>query len=133
MHKKDFPAWLSKKTHLNASTQIPYFKEREVWWASIGHNIGDEEDGKNDDFSRPVLIIRKFNNRFFYGVPLSSKIKSGPYYHVLRVKGRTNVALLSHLRDYDARRLINKLDTVTRADYCLIQEKLAAIITRPTP
>jgi mRNA interferase MazF len=133
MHKKDFPAWFAKKVHLDNSLATPYFNEREVWWTSIGHNVGDEEDGKNDDFSRPVLILRKFNSRFFYGLPLSSKTKTGPYYHSFSLGGGTSIALLSHLRDYDARRLINKLDMVAQADYAEIQKKLAAIITRPAP
>ncbi len=30
-------------------------------WCSIGINVGDEEDGKNELYERPVLVIKKFN------------------------------------------------------------------------
>lgn len=40
-----------------------YFYEKDVWWASLGANIGHEEDGKNKKFERPVLILKKFNKK----------------------------------------------------------------------
>ena len=33
------------------------FKERDIFWVSIGQNIGYEQNGKSDIFSRPVLIL----------------------------------------------------------------------------
>ena len=31
--------------------------------------MGFEEDGKNDNFVRPVLVLKKFNNDMFLGIP----------------------------------------------------------------
>lgn len=48
---QDFIRWTKLKTCLHFSNkQSPYFSEREIWCASMGLNIGVEEDGKNDLF-----------------------------------------------------------------------------------
>lgn len=66
---RNFWSWLSLKIHLHSSQEQPvYFREREIWWCSVGINIGDEEDGKNNLFERPVLILKKFNERIVWVV-----------------------------------------------------------------
>jgi mRNA interferase MazF len=69
-----------KKNLAQSNHKPPYFKEREIWWLSIGYNLGHEIYGKGPRFVRPVLIIRKFNRHTFIGVPLSTKIKNNKYY-----------------------------------------------------
>ena len=44
------------------SAENIYFYSREIWLANIGSNIGFEQDGKNFDFSIPVLILKKHNS-----------------------------------------------------------------------
>lgn len=132
MASKDYTGWHAKKLLINGSSSQAYFFEREIWWTAVGHNIGDEEDGKGYSFARPVLIIRKFNKSLFYGLPLSTAIKSGKYYHRLTVKGRENTVLLSHMRDYDAKRLIDKLDVIDESEYARIQLALIMILKEPS-
>ena len=61
---KDFDTWNEEKKGLEiVAPDTLIFHEREIWWSSIGLNVGDEEDGKNDLFERPVLVLRKFNNK----------------------------------------------------------------------
>ncbi|MFH1145912.1 MAG: hypothetical protein V1707_03050 [bacterium] len=59
---KDFFSWHEEKEKLE---EIGYdtllFREGEVWWCSIGLNLGHEQDGKNVFFERPVLVVKKFN------------------------------------------------------------------------
>jgi len=57
---KRFDEWIKQKKKLDShdSTDSLYVKEREVWWISIGVNVGAEIDGKNELFERPVLIFR---------------------------------------------------------------------------
>lgn len=63
---KDYDKWNILKQHLEKKEGIYRgFKEADVWWVSLGVNIGDEQDGKSSHFSRPVLILRKYNNSFF--------------------------------------------------------------------
>jgi hypothetical protein len=61
---KDFDKWNSVKKIYSkkerTETEV-YFKEREIWWCSAGINIGDEQNGKNFFFERPIIILKKFN------------------------------------------------------------------------
>ncbi|MFA5421080.1 MAG: hypothetical protein WC280_03610 [Patescibacteria group bacterium] len=50
--------------HTKNSNNI-YFYDREVWWINISSNIGFEQDGKSQNFSRPALIIKKFKKICF--------------------------------------------------------------------
>jgi hypothetical protein len=65
--QKDFDKWHNKKKKLDKN-KIDYnffYHEREIWWSSIGLNIGVETNGKSDHFERPVLIVKKFNKDMF--------------------------------------------------------------------
>ncbi len=72
---KEFDVWNSLKKKIQTdNNDINFFpKEGEVWMSAVGKNIGYEQNGSGDNFSRPILIIKKFNNHMFWGVPLSSK------------------------------------------------------------
>lgn len=57
---KDFDTWSKeKKTLEQEGHDSLVFHEREIWWCSIGINVGDEQDGKNERFERPVLVLKK--------------------------------------------------------------------------
>ena len=43
----------------------PSFKEGELWWCSIGINVGVEIFGKGPDAVRPVVIFKKINKFLF--------------------------------------------------------------------
>ena len=62
---KQFQKWIGKKEELHNRKFSPNFNERDVYWGGLGENIGDEENGKSDLFSRPILIVRKFNKNLF--------------------------------------------------------------------
>ena len=57
LNSKDFDGWIVKKKEYHYRDSLPpKFKERDIWWVSIGVNIGYEEDGKHEKYLRPVLI-----------------------------------------------------------------------------
>jgi hypothetical protein len=60
----DYDSWNRKKKIIEAKKYYKYIKEREIWWCSAGLNIGDEQNGKNFNFERPFIIIKKFNRKF---------------------------------------------------------------------
>jgi mRNA interferase MazF len=131
--QKDFTTWHTKKEMLDGQASRPYFYERQIWWVAIGLNIGDEEDGKGNDFARPVLILRKFNQNLFYGLSLSTTSKRGRYYFPLKCQdGSISVALLSHLRDYDTKRLLKKQTKVSKSQFLLLQTRLTELIMSPS-
>ena len=44
---KNFDTWNKEKKNLeNVGHDTLAFHEREIWWCSIGFNLGDEQDGK---------------------------------------------------------------------------------------
>jgi len=63
--EKNYKNWHKKKTKINNEKERPYFHEREIWFCNLGLNIGFEQDGVGEDFLRPIIIIRKFNNEIF--------------------------------------------------------------------
>lgn len=122
---KDFDTWNDFKKSLdNDNKDLPLFKERDVWWCSIGLNIGHEQDGKGDYFNRPVLVIKKFNDRLFWGIPLTTQIKDNQYYHKFILRGREQCAMLTHLRLYDASRLTNRMCQMQTEQFKIICDKL---------
>jgi len=108
MHTKDFDGWNKVKQEADKAVHLPTFKEREIWWCKIGVNIGHEIDGKNRFHNRPVLIVKKFNARLFWGVALSTQIKEDKHYFPIDLHGNKQSIMLSHLRLYDSKRLHSK-------------------------
>jgi|SRR3989339_477392 len=124
---QDFNNWNTKKKELSNGKRV-YFYKGEVWFTSIGKNIGDEEDGKNSSFERPVLIVRKFNNNIFLGVPLTSnEEKEGKYYHKL-ISFSGSTAILSQIRLFDAKRLLRPMGKVENKELKEIKIKLGKIV-----
>ncbi|NBV78160.1 type II toxin-antitoxin system PemK/MazF family toxin [bacterium] len=110
---KDFRTWLGKKEQIDEKETRVFFHEREIWFAHLGANVGFEQDGKGENFGRPLLIFRKFNNEVFWGVPLTTREKGGKFYLPIELgDGLPRKAILSQLRLFDAKRLYQKLATV---------------------
>jgi len=115
LHVKDHDGWniLKKKIDSLPSPRTVYFYQREVWYCSIGHNVGHEEDGKIPDYSRPVVIIKKCGPNLFIGIPLTTKVKNVRYYYpVGNINKRPAMAMIAQLKLYSSKRLINKIDTM---------------------
>jgi len=114
-HIKDFNGWNKKKKQLDFTSPKVYFHEREVWWCSLGINIGFEQDGKSDKYSRPVVILKTYSINAALVVPLTTKDKKGTYYFDLgKIGGKDAKAVLSQIRFIDKRRLIKKMDVVNK-------------------
>ena len=126
--EKDFNKWSELKQKLNNRKAVPTFKEREVWWCSIGANVGCEEDGKNQLFNRPILVVRKFNNNLFLAIPLSSQIKENRYYHKIHLQDKEGSVLLSQIRVLEGKRLNHKIATITKEQFEIVREKIRGVI-----
>jgi len=103
-------------------------RARDIFWAKIGQNIGSEEYGKNENFARPILIIRKLTRDLFIGIPLTSTIKNNNYFHSFeyynKSRGLTeNTAMILQLKTYSIKRLMNKTGVVNIDDFKIIIEK----------
>ena len=126
---KNFLKWHAKKAVINDIVQPPFFHEREIWFCSLGANVGFEQDGKGDDFLRPVLIFRKFNKDIFWGIPLTKTQKETPFHFRFSfVKSIESVAILSQIRLIDARRLARRMGIISEVDYSILKEKIKALL-----
>lgn len=122
---RKFIEWSKLKFKIHTSPDIDfYFREREIWWASIGQNIGSEQNGKNKDFERPVLILKKFNHKTFLAVPVSSKLGISPYHHTFSLDDKQYSANLSQIRTLSSKRLLRRIDKMLPEDF----DKIAAIL-----
>ena len=99
--KDAFDEWNEQKKSLEKSenSTIHFPQEGEVWVCILGKNIGREQNGSGKDFSRPVLVVRRFNNNIFWVVPLSTKQKSYDFYYNFVDPNQSRVsAILVQLR-----------------------------------
>jgi mRNA interferase MazF len=132
---KDFDGWnIIKKNIDRKELDIDfYYYQREVWWCSLGLNIGTEINGKSDKFERPILIIKKFNKNQFLGLPLTTKNKIGIYYKILNYitvdnVNRVGFLNLSQLKVISSKRLIRKLGTSNIDSFMIIKKAVINII-----
>ncbi len=115
--QKDFDVWNEIKKNLNGKMRVPFCYSREIWWCSLGVNVGSEEDGKNNMFERPVLIIKVINKDMIRIVPLTSKIKADPQHVPIKYEGRIGTLRLSHLKTISTKRLSRKLCTLDEIQF----------------
>jgi len=127
--KKDFSLWIPVKQSIHYTSSRPFYREREIWWCSIGLNIGFEADGKGHSYARPVLIIKDFNHAIFWCLPLTTRIKSEIYYADIDFNdGIPRQVMLSQLRMFDARRLQEKIGTLEEVSFSKIKAATAGFL-----
>ncbi len=106
--------WAKKKLRHNQkeNQRDLYFHEGQIWWAALGQNIGLEINGKSEEFNRPVLIIRKYNQHACFVLPLTTQIKSpSVWYQVILKEDDAQIkraANISQGRIISTRRLLSK-------------------------
>jgi mRNA interferase MazF len=128
---KDYTKWHKIKTDVNDLKDRVFFHEREIWFCYIGANVGFEQDGDKEEYLRPVLILRKFNNEIFWGIPLtkSDRVKEIKYYYSFSfVKNIISLAILSQIRLIDAKRLVRKVGDIKEEDFKNVKKKLKELL-----
>ena len=120
------------KADINNNPVRPTYKEGEIYWMSIGENVGFEQDGKGELFARPVLVITGFSRQLFWGVPLTTRYKKGRYYQEIIINGKKkpNFAILSQLRAFDSARIsgMRRLGRINCEALLLIKNKLKSFL-----
>lgn len=126
--KKDYQKWHERKTYIENDRPRVFFKEREIWFCYVGENVGFEQDGRGDEFLRPVIIIKKFNNEVLWVVPLTKIEKKNRYYFSFTLNGKASVAILSQMRLIDAKRLKYKIGNVKIEDFKELKSKIRQLL-----
>ena len=129
---KEYNEWHTLKTALNNKrSRLPYFDEREIWWCSIGLNVGVEMDGKRNTYIRPVLIFKKQGKDSFYGIPATSQPKKDrPYYYRYRIKDKNSILALGQMRLFDACRLVHKIGTMPQEPFKSLKKQLLCYLDK---
>ncbi len=129
MHK-DFQKWHNRKSKLDQIIKRPFYHEGEIWWCSLGLNVGFEQDGGGNNFLRPVIIFKKFNNEVFWAIPLTHTNKNTKYYFQIYAISNNEVstAILSQIRLVDARRLSHKLGKISKENSIALTKKFKELL-----
>jgi mRNA interferase MazF len=118
----NFYEWNSKKIAINNNQIFNHPKEREIWWCSVGLNIGSEVYGKGSAYARPVLVINAEGSESFIGIPVTSKIKNKKYSCIIKTDDNTlHTALVYQIRSFDKRRLTKRKYILATPEYSKIQ------------
>jgi mRNA-degrading endonuclease toxin of MazEF toxin-antitoxin module len=138
----EFVKWVKVKVriHISDSSKI-FFREREIWWASVGLNVGSEQNGKDEEFQRPVLVLKKFGQYIFWAIPLTSKKKDNGYRFEIKYtehyeniagelinEGKEGIIVLNQLKTMSIKRLIRKMGIMSEEDFNIVREKIKEIV-----
>ncbi len=123
-----FVSWIKIKIRTHFIDATFDFSEKQVWWASMGQNVGVEQNGKNENFERPVLIFRRFNDDQFWALPISTKIKINKYCYVFSQGGKQFCINLSQMRVMDRKRLLRRLEDLSNNNFVAVKMQVKKII-----
>lgn len=121
--EEDFDEWNLLKKKIDNKKEV-FCNTREIWWCSIGINIGSEENGKNHLFERPILITKVFNKNICRVIPLTSTVKDDKNHISISYLDRTGSAILSQMKTISTRRLSRKMCRLDKEQF----EKIKAVI-----
>jgi mRNA interferase MazF len=124
-----FIEWTLLKVRIHLSDRKFFPRKREIWWISLGKNVGVEANGKNEKFERPVLIIKVFNEHSSLVAPISSTIKPVHYlFQFINVSGVPNSINLSQMRMVSSKRFIRKIGEMDLETFEEVREMLKNIL-----
>ena len=125
LHQNRFDTWNSLKKGLNNKKEIIQFRQGNIYFMSVGQNIGDESYGKEKLFLRPVLVYKKLSKTTFLGIPLTSQTKEGSYYFAFNYKkDKISIAMLHQMRVFDIRRSEYYSGYIKLKDFAQLKERV---------
>ena len=129
---KEFDEWNEVKKKTQKENINFWIKEREIFYIKMGKNLGFEQNGKGKEFIRPIIIFKVFNKNMFLGIPLSTQLKEGKFYFLFEFKKNDkmvkNIALLSQIRLFSSKRLLNKIGVISKDDFQELKSRFIDII-----
>jgi len=125
LHQDKFNKWNSLKKQLHNKKKIIKFSNGNIYFMSIGKNIGYEVYGKDELFLRPVLVYKKLTKTTFLGIPLTSQNKEGSYYFSFNYKkDKRSTAMLHQMKVFDIRRSAYYSGYIKLKDFAQLKERV---------
>lgn len=131
----EFNQWNEIKKSVNGRNMPEDFfcYEREIWWCSIGKNVGVEANGKHDFFERPILILKVFNKEMIWILPITSTIKNSPFYYRFQFNNQKQSVVTTQIKTISPKRLRRKIGSISEADFLAITHILIKLIKTKPP
>lgn len=126
--QKDFDRWNEKKKITNADDTRKLCHDREIWWAAFGVNIGREQDGRGDNFERPIVVYSVLSSDTFLAVPLSTKKRMDKFQSLIVHEAVSGYALLDQIKVLDKKRLLRKIGMVKQEEFDILRKKLKDLL-----
>ncbi|MEK7652477.1 MAG: type II toxin-antitoxin system PemK/MazF family toxin [Patescibacteria group bacterium] len=126
--KKDFDTWNNIKKITDEKSDNFGVHEREIWWVSFGVNIGVETDGKNHNFERPALILRKFNRQMVWILPITHQEKSEKFHARFLFENEIFFVALTQIRTMSTKRFLRKIGMLSETDFIKIKSKVIEFV-----
>lgn len=133
---KDFDGWNSMKKMIDTKpvSRRLYFHERDIWWCSLGLNIGVESDGKNEYFERPILIVKKFNADMVWALSITGTYHDdSDFYHRVIINGKYAHLCMSQIRTISTKRLLRRIGRIGSLEFCSILDVLRTFLNAKPP
>lgn len=128
--EEKFEKWSELKASLNLRDEIPYFREWQVWFINMWLNIWFEQNWKNENFQRPILIVKKFNKNMILWIPLTKTKRFWKFYKELDiVEEFKSYAILSQIKMYSSNRLLSHIWWISLLELKDIKKKINTLIT----
>lgn len=129
MVTKDFDSWNTEKKRIHETEENRFYKTREVWWCSIGINIGYEQDGTSQEYQRPVLVLKGFSRHVCWAIPVTTSKKNNIYHiRIGEMGGRECFAIISQLRLIDTKRFTDRLSIVDEEVFETVRKAVRGLI-----
>lgn len=126
---KQFDIWNIQKKEIHDNKVHLWSRERDIWWCSMGENIGFEQDGKGELYLRPVLVIKNFGLFTALIILLTTSSKENPYHvelgYILNEKA---FAIITQIRLIDTRRMAEKIGKLEEGIFIKVKNSIQELL-----
>ncbi|MBI4156062.1 MAG: type II toxin-antitoxin system PemK/MazF family toxin [Candidatus Zambryskibacteria bacterium] len=119
--QKDFDSWNKRKQELDTHKINLFAHPREIWWCSLGINIGAETDGKNENFERAVIVMKVYNTETLFVLPVTTKQKNNKFHHKIVTEQKIGWVKLTQSRVISSKRLLRKVDVLSEKEFEMLK------------
>ena len=127
--QKDFDKWNRQKIDVHNKNENKLYTVREIWWCSLGVNVGFEQDGDGKEYQRPILIYKGFSKDTCLIFPLTtSESKHKMRVPIGKIEDKNASVIISQPRLIDTKRLVEKVGFLDKQIFEIIRNAVKEIL-----